>query len=543
MDSVLVNSVRTDIGGTPHKVIYNGALRISDKVETAQSADVNRANWSFSPSNSNTLVDRSFQITMRVRVTSGVGGEKLFVSGTPQFSPTSHPIATVTTSCELKINGTSIVTQPSEYVKALLKYTPEDQDNMADSLTPNQQDQFLDFADWKDPLIGGDLRNVLTTYGNNPYVVSRGGFSPVLKDVNNEWAEYIFTENIHVSPLLHGQSEGQAMYNVTTLDLTLAFNENLNRMFSVDSTEGTAPTSLIVTLVGLPFLQMTYLDPNASQEMAMKDTQVLPYSHPLQNVTQVNNLASGASLKVVTNNFTIGSVPSALYCFARRSRTQSTFTETESYARIERLSVRWNNETSLLNSKDAQALYRMCVQNGSRQSWKQFNQFVGSVVKVDFSKDIGLKLDETIGSAGNYQIQVECDIVNQHPTEARDFEFYVIYILEGQLFITVGGSSYTSLGGIRSDQVIGDHKAELNQKDATLHAGSFFGDFKKGFNSVVHFAEGAVKTLAPLAPLLAGSEVSAGSVLGGSSVSNSLVQSQLKPKPVRKSGRKSVLRS
>lgn len=536
--SVLVNETRTDIGKVPVRTIIDGPVQVTTRPEGAQSFDVNNMSWDIT-TNANLIVDRNIRVRARFRVTSAVGGEKLFVNGTPQFSAKAHPMMSVCSNLSFSINGAERTTNPSEYINGLLHYGNKAMDDMESSLAPNMPDQFLTLADWKDPVIGGLPRNPLCSFGNNSDRTSRGGFQPVLKDAGDEWAEYEFSEPLWISPLLQNNEEDQGFYNVNKLACTLSFNETLNNMWSVDSSEATHPTGLVTTLVGKPVLDVTYITPNAVQRSEMDATQVLPYSNPEKHVIGVSSMASGATATVLSQSVTMGSIPSSIYVFCRRARSETTQFTTATYARINNLSVTWDNRPSLLSNKSPQALYQMCSKNGCKQSYEQFRTFQGTVIKINVADDLGLGVGQTVGSAGSYQLDVQLQIENQ-ASDARAFEFYMLPITEGTYSVFVGGAS-TTIGGITVEQVLAaEHLAELPFHHDALKGGSFFSQLGKGIKSVVHFGSDIVKEIAPVVgavlPLLKG-----GGTVGGSAVTGvSIIPQQATP--VRR-GRKAVLRA
>ena len=552
VDTVLVKDRRTDISAekVPHRVIYDGAIRSADQVFAADSFSSSQVNWLVNTPSPQTIVDRHFLVRFRVRCDTAVPTEKLFVDGTPQFAPRELPVSSVTDVLTLNLNGFQTSTNPSQYVHALMNYaTTREGDDQIYSLAPTMKDQFQSYADWKLPREAGGLsRNPLTTYGNSSGMgmIPRGGFKAELIDGDSEGCEYIFTESLMISPLVDGQQNEMGFVNLDRIGVTLNFASSLARMFSVDSSEGTAPTGLNVSIVSQPELMLTFLTPNAQTESQIPDVAVLPFSFPQSYITQIPSVPSGSTTTAVTSNIQLSNIPSSLYLFARRSRATSDFTTSDTFARINNVNVRWDNQNGLLSSKTPQSLYKMCSANGSMQSWNQFKDYQGSILKIDFAKDIGVQLDSTIGSMGQYSLQVDCNITNTG-VDARVYELYMIVISQGTIHIQEG-SAWSTLGGISSQQVLqAEHAVEISENDPMLKGGSFFSDFKNGFNSVIHFATDAVKTVAPLVPMLLGAgSTSGGGTVGGASsqiITPSQVAGQLKAPTAKRRGRKSVLRA
>lgn len=543
VDTVLVKDARIDIGAerVVHKTLYDGPIRAADQVFSADSFSSSQINWLINTPSPSTIVDRHFLVRYRIRCDTLVPTEKLFIDGTPQFSLREQPLSSVTDVLTLNLNGFQTSTNPSQYIHGLRKYSSSREANdKVYSLAPSMADQFQSFGDWKTAReVGGLVRNPLGTYAQSSGMgmEHRGGFRATLIDGDDEGCEYEITEPLFISPLVDGQQNEMGFVNLDRIGVTLNLSSSLSRMFSVDSSEATAPTGLTVSFISSPELMLTFLTPNAVTEATIPDVAILPFSFPQSYITQVASLASGSTTTVVTSNIQLSNIPSAMYLMARRSRATSDFTTSDTFARINNVNVRWDNQNGLLSSKTPQSLFKMASQNGSSQSWNQFNDYQGSVLKVNFAKDIGVQLDATVGSMGQYSLQVDVNITNP-ATDARVYELYMVIISEGTIHIQEG-SAWSVLGGVSSADVLrAEHALVLSENDPMLRGGSFFGSLKSGFNSVVHFLGDAAKVVAPVLPLLLG----AGAV-GGSPVGGSLVQGQLKAPTAKRRGKKSVLRA
>ena len=117
--------------------------------------------------------------------------------------------------------------------------------------------------------------------------------------------------------------------------------------------------------------------------------------------------------------------------------------------------------SSIINSATQEQLFMISSINGTNQSWSEFygqTQIIpnnangaitvpltGSIVSLEFGKDISSDPTAIPGTSVNANFQVSAQVKNQH-AENRTFELVVLYVYSGVLVISPGSSfKYTSI--------------------------------------------------------------------------------------------------
>jgi hypothetical protein len=122
----------------------------------------------------------------------------------------------------------------------------------------------------------------------------------------------------------------------------------------------------------------------------------------------------------------------------RESNDSRTYTGTDTYAFINKISITFGNTPNQLANADPIQLYNMSVKNGCKLSWAQWSRYVGSVICIDFSQDMSLPDDMFVGMRNpNTQLSVQVDFTNISDRSIV-YSVYCIPSYAGVFDITIG---------------------------------------------------------------------------------------------------------
>jgi hypothetical protein len=457
------------------------------------------------------------------------------------------PISSIIQTLTITLNNTQVSINMNDTILSLLRYyTGTDERQYDLSLSPSMPDNYQSYGDWVQQ---GDARNPLALYGENSAEMTRGGFpldSYVDSGAGGAVVNVSPTEPIFLSPFLFKHFMSSGYIGLQTMDFNISFDSNLGRVWSHAQPTLLNPgantlSSVTVNFMGAaggnPTMLFNYITPQ--QLMPVPRSVVYPYyiidRYPTDNSTPV---AQNALFQISSQNIQLHSIPNRIYVFARRSNATRTFATSDTYAYLSQINVNWNNNSGLLSSASPQDLYRMSVDNGLNMGWPQWRQYVGSVLAIEFGKDIALPDLECPGQLGTFQLQLTANFQNVSTDTANiNYTLYIVVVSEGT-FTIMENRSIAQIGVMSKQDVL--HAQSLPYVDYDMvqkyYAGDFFGsigDFlNRAYSGIKHVASdvasGAeraidlgnkalpiVKAVAPLIPGMRGKGTSGGNVVGG----------------------------
>ena len=190
--------------------------------------------------------------------------------------------------------------------------------------------------------------------------------------------------------------------------------------------------------------------------------------------------------------------------------------------------MNWNNNAGLLSSASAYDLYRIAVNNGCEMSWEQWSQYTGSVLALDFGKDIQLGDLEAPGKLMTSQLQIDVTFVNTNISNNITYALYIIVVSEGT-FTIVDNRCITQLGVVSENDIF---EASKNIEYAPQHhfANIYGGEFFDGLKSLIkrggHKAVDVAVDVAERA--MTGHGVSGNGYSGGKMISRKSLKDRLK---------------
>jgi len=349
-------------------------------------------------------------------------------------------------ACEnfsLQLNQQTISGNMKDWLAPLCLYGyGKEDDETFMSTGPSKPDQFVRLGNWA---ALGDARNSLSSYGASEFQ-NRGSF--LYRIVSNTQFEAVvdveWTEQLMLSPLQVQNKDEQGFIGLNNLTLNLSLSR-LERMWNHDSQNGSTVTSIAGTIQQRPQLRLCYLTPPLMSKASLNNT--YPY-YQVECYQSDNNssLAAGSSEQYVSNNVQLSSVPKRVYIYARKRDSDRSGFDADGYAAIRGIDVQFNNMSGILSSADERDLYDLSCRNGLTIPWTAWRYWLGGVMCLDFSRDIGLNELVSCGMQGQYNLQVTCNIENISD-EPVTYTLFMVVVSEGSVKI-VGTEVSKSVGAV-----------------------------------------------------------------------------------------------
>jgi hypothetical protein len=509
MEAIKVIEPRVNVKSDLEKnhTVLMGGLRVNQQINPADSwgspgTQPVQALWTINPPSTQTIVDRNMKVRCYFEVTTDQDLQLGTNDALRQF-----PVSTLCDVLSVQINGENISDNVSDKLHAMLCYgNNADDRNSQCSTTPTMPDNYKQYSDWA---TYGSAKNPLSNYGENGAEDPRGGF-PV-QVVNSKTFRVVLTENLILSPFLSPfQQQQEGFVNVNQINVSFRWKSNLTQILS-HSSLGNAITTVTVTMYQAPEMLTTFITPDLTQPIPQ--LQVLPYYNSQDYIKNIGAVANGAETVVISDSIKLSQVPRRLYLFVRNQRSTSTQNTPDSFLKIKRLSVLWNNQSGLFSSASEQDLFEICKRNGLNLTYPQWDKYRGGVMCIEFGKDIGLLDNEAPGCQGQYTIQVQMTVANDSGATFTG-EFYQVFMMEGTFTISENFAR-ASLGNLTNDIVLrakaGSEEIDYHHLNR-IHGGSFWSGLKsfvnkvaRGVQSVLPIASKVVGALAPeFSPIVSG---------------------------------------
>ena len=482
-------------------VVRQGGSRVNQQIFPSNSwgspgAPLVQASWNISPPSTQTIVDRNIRVKAYLEVVVDQPLQIGTNDGLRQF-----PLSAITDVVTMQINGETVSQNTADLIAAMNCYHNDTYDrNRAVSTSPAMPDQYQKYSDWQ---LYGSARNPLADYGENSSEMSRGGF-PITIAPDGLSFRCELTEPLFLSPFLSGQDEDEGMVNINQLNLSLRWVQLTSRVLC-HSSAGNAITAVSASFYQAPEVLVNYISPMITYPLPT--VQTFPYSKLQQYIKPVGNFVAGSSQTLISDSIKLSLIPHRMYAYVRHARSSSDYTVADSFAKISRMSVLWNNQSGLLSTASEQELFDISSRNDSNLSYPQWDKYRGSVMCVEFGKDIGIQANESSGVAGQYTIQVQIEATNLDDT--GDYEFFLIMDQPGTFSVFENGAR-ASIGNFSESMVLSAQQGDSESSHAVytaLHGGRLNGRFMRGFKNFVHrFSSGlgdVAKMASPIVSALA----------------------------------------
>ena len=315
--------------------------------------------WNFNTSSENVIIDRRIYARAQFQMTF-VGTA---VTGQPLISNEADalrclPLASVTNSLKVTINGSSIESQYADALTGLLRYNLDDQCKEHDlSMSPAAQDRYQRYVDGV-----GSVRNPLSNYQNSGgSVVGRGAFA--IDSITNPRSTgavdgagnlvpitavvlFTVTEPLLLSPFQYKSAELQSgLIGVRNMGVSFNFaSGQLARLWSRAPSGGVTITSATAAIgagtTAPPSLLVNYLTPPLMSQSQIPRQVNYQYYKAETFVNDMNvSLAANATQRFTNNSIQLSTVPKCIYIWASRRNADKTHLTSDTFFALSNLSV------------------------------------------------------------------------------------------------------------------------------------------------------------------------------------------------------------
>lgn len=448
----------------------------------------------------------SSTICFQLHISNVPPGQKAFDYGYTD-SLTSFPLASLQNTATVQINNATASSNVQDIMPIISRMTSNRDLQSYNGMTPTLCDQF--YYEYSDAV--NSNANPMSSFNNMGYdscLMPRGSFpieyavSHVFPGVtepatdvtaanltstslDDTWVISIkvkVSEPIFVSPFTWSDSSSDCagLVGVNSISLNFNIDSSLKRLWSSANLQGSDSEGQYYCDLkpgyaadGVLFedssVKFKFLSTQPSDHIETKN--VVPFmAYPRYVTAAFNNqtLASGAYADVYSNNLQINQIPDKFIVVARKPMSMQKVGDSNSFLKIDAVSINFNNQSGLLSGASAQDLWRLSKRNGSSQSWLEFsgkaydnNSFngdgsnlatTGSILVLNPSLDMSLPDMFTCGSLGNFNLQMKVTVTNQ-TDEAIPFEICIIAVNSG-VFVTEQGTSSMFSGILTREAVL-----------------------------------------------------------------------------------------
>ncbi len=479
---VAIYEPRLKISNEREWVIVKGGQTVTTTVYPSTASSNSYFNFTTNPPGKKNVLDR--HVTLRVPVTltftgpgsnnsiPGQSTDDLMVQqGRDAFR--SFPVSSVISTLTCRINGFPVTIETNQFVHILENFHNKiDSLNTTQSIYPNMADNYQNYSD-------GDIssRNPLGSYCDNPAIVPRGAYDMDISNNTNTTCtvKAVLYETIVLPPFLFDDSQSGGLTNLDTLDFNIILASNLARIWS-RSTLNTVPlTSLAVDFSSdKPSILLNWITPRDTQNIP--DRVRYPYFQLSRYNQSVGTYLPGTTVTANSQVLQFNSIPRKLYIFARQSdmSIDSSLSEsvnhTDTFLKIDRISLSWDNIDGVLSGCEDVILYQMSVNNGLNydwESWRGTTSNCGTTIPQNTSKiglkgsivclcpgvDFGLRNSQAEGVLDKINFQANVTIKNINPTKTLDVDLYILAVYDGYLDI-FNNSAQAIIGAVTNEDIL-----------------------------------------------------------------------------------------
>lgn len=437
------------------------------------------------------FIECEFEVTL-----SGIPDPGTSLYQISNDAPRFMPLMAVTNTANLQLNGTSMTVNPDLYGDAIFRYLPQKSAARGLSGCPSMFDYYQQYNDF---LQFGSALNSLAQIGEcSSSIQGRGGF-PIRIDASNPQAvkiTFVTYEPIWIPPCNIDDHNSKAFIGLNRLNYTCTL-KNLSRVWSRNETNST-PVTVSARITNTPNLVITTITPQLIDMVPRVNR--YPFSQIQPQSQDYGAIAPGSTRKISFNAQQLQGVPERMFIFARRTN-RSPFT-TDTYMRLTDLNLQFDNETGIFSAATPNQLYNICAENGYQGSYADWYQYSGSVMSIDFTKDVPLQ-GLAVGVAKNVTFRFDCNFTNL-AADAYEFSVYLVVVYQGVFTISIDGGVFQDINVLSQNDVINSKNVQAlpyhDVRNMLVHGGSFFSKLKSIGSTAKKYAKKALDAYENLAP-------------------------------------------
>lgn len=526
------NRIHSITDNIPFSVV-KGGMNVSAQTFNANSKSESQQTYNIVLPSENTLVSREVIWKQKIRfVATGTPatGKRLIEYG-DDCAFGAFPLNQQVETIQVVLNNNTVSEQTRDSLATMLNFMSMDDMKYYSTMTPTMPDQFKNYADadkaFNDVLSGYKAGNYLgdeIPRGSHPIRILPvsevpGNTNPVSPDGATSITvvfEAEFAEPLFISPFAYSAgrySATSAMYGLSALNLTMNLDATCKRMFRL---KNDIPNFSLKTEPsrGTYEIQLMLITPQSSDFLPQRN--ILPYvnlnRYNKQEADQISASSdvAMASGTIQSPNISLSSIPDKLICVVRKKMSSQSFTDSDTFMAIKKVNITFGNQTGICSSMTQEQLFKASVANGVNSNWLQWrgkttnmvagvnsNLYLkGSVLCLQFGKDINLQDYEASGSIGQYNLNFSVEYENNSAV-AQDVELLILLPQSGYISIERGLSN-TAVGLLSRTDVLETSQGESIGYSQTMRMmGS--GWWSDRWDDVKSLGKKAVKNVIPMA--------------------------------------------
>lgn len=436
---------------TQKPIVSVNGTQVTYRQFPASSSSSNNIVWQVQPPSVDVYINRAIMKIIPLTITySGTSASLLLADGYDALR--SLPALRFTTNEVVSINGVGFPTSQNFeiYPEILAHYNPEYRKRHplgAPDVTQNYGDAT------------GNIANPLANYASSDIPegsLKRGAYvsrvGSITRTQTTASIQVDVVEWIHI-PKLFGLdcARETGLIRVRSLDVNSVLDLSPAKVISSADSAGSVVNSAVVALTGIPQLLVKFVSP--PREMLPHGTLRYQHARLERFITAYGQqCVSNASVSFPSNNIQLPYVPRYMFAFLREADSYKTFKSTDTFMRLENVSINFNNQTGILSTAPIQSLWDISKQCGLLDSFPMFAGLArnsnwvdvgtaGSLFCAEFGRHISLGDPSlSIGSAGsfNFNVQVTARNVNQ-TLPINNPTLYLIVVYDQCLVVGDGG--------------------------------------------------------------------------------------------------------
>lgn len=386
--------------------------------------------------------------------------------------PRAFPLSQIIATESVSLNGAQFTTNLNEYNNAFIRYCNDIHDRSGKySLAPSMLDELHLYSDadltFRDPFArysDSFIRDSRSAFSGNNYAASD---AEIIANGAPKTLTFTFkvSEPCFVSPFWY-QKKG--ITQIKSLSYNAVFSD-INRAVSLGVIKAVDPTKYAISNIAVSITSAKLKFYYATPKLLDKIPKQLTYAYQEIQVykTTAAGLAAGASVDVVAPSINLSAIPRRVIIWAEENRQDrqgnavAIVGKTDTLkAAITAINLSFGNRSGLFSSASQQDLYYIAKKNGLDMTYSQYSKYVGSVLALDFGRDIGLPTDLSVGTLANPQFGVTVSIKNVSAATVN-FEVKYAIIYDGCMTI-VNGSVNRQLGILSQNDVL---EAQLKSQE------------------------------------------------------------------------------
>jgi hypothetical protein len=513
---VKAHEPRLDIRADREMVAMMGAANISTRGYVADTASAGQIIWSQTTPSVRVGVDRTIEAEVVFNVVFGnlPAGVTIKDPFNPQdFGLRQYPLHSIMENLQLRLNDQAFNWEPADTLHAMMRYGNDVGDRQYNAGSSAHKPD----ATWRYSEITGAPRSPFASWLASGEEDTRA-LNVWCSRVNANTLQVRMIEQLMISPLSWGEN-CQCLFGIQNIDVQMTFRNQLLRMFAgnlaspnlfvpaITEAQANALTLSFVPQRNDCLLHLTYLQPHADQ--------VVPYrlNYPYYQIRRFQQrqdllVSPLNTFNVNYDNITLHEIPKRMYIFAAPQVPES-YTNTQLtaqanfFANIVRCRVNFDSQDGRLSTLSSFDLWKLSVRNGCQLSYLQWTEYVGSVLCLEFGKDLNLNPLLAPSVRGNFQLSLDVDfkdvrnvatssnLTDEGQTEAKRYTAFLVIVPIGMVSID-NQLITTSIGSITEEQVLAAPWLPPGHRQVyrgMYGSGSFFGNIWQGIKKAARFAK------------------------------------------------------